>query len=105
MSRGPAPGVVYVPTRACPVCGDAFYTRVGLDEHVRLGQHNQTTRRWITGKVSPAGLANLQDWGRQIAALNNSRRRRCNDCGHESTPAGVGLHQMHTGHTGWTEAA
>lgn len=100
--RGPALGAVQVPTRVCPICSDTFFTQVGLDEHVRLGNHGCLSRRWVTGKISPAGLVSLRERGRRVAALNNTRRRRCS-CGHESNAPGVGLHQKATGHTGWSE--
>jgi hypothetical protein len=98
-------GSTAVPTKICPTCGDRLWTQVGLDEHIRLGDHNGTTRRWVTGRVSPAGLAALQERGRQIAALNNARRRRCVQCGYVSTPAAMGNHLKLTGHATWTEAA
>jgi hypothetical protein len=88
-----------VQTQVCLTCGDSFFTQVGLAEHVRLGQHNQTVRLWVGG-VSPA----LRENGLRVAQLNNSRRRRCDGCGLVSTPAAVGIHQKFTGHTGWAEA-
>ncbi len=90
------------PQKECRACGDKFWTQVGLDEHVRLGNHGQTTRRWVTGTVSPAGLKSLRKRGLEISAENNARRRRCT-CGLVSTPAGLGLHQKSTGHVGWAE--
>lgn len=94
-----------LPTHSCSRCTDRFFTRVGLDEHIRLGQHNTQgyTGRWATGCYSPEGLAVQQAKGRKLAAQNNARRVRCDGCGHESTPAGVGIHQHYTGHTGRTE--
>jgi hypothetical protein len=92
-----------VADKICRDCGDAFYTNVGLAEHMRIGAHvPRVTRRWTTGVVSPAGLARLQERGRQIAAENNARRRRCDTCGLVSTSAGIGTHQKFTGHIGWT---
>lgn len=95
------------PTHSCSRCPDRFFTRVGLDEHTRLGQHNTQgyTRRWTTGSFSPEGLAAQKERGRQISMQNNARRVRCDGCGHESTPAGVGVHQHYSGHTGRTELA
>ena len=93
-----------VPRRACPECGVRFFTAVGLEEHVRAGDHGTTVvRSWVTGGVSPAGLIALQEAGRKVAALNNSRRRSCHGCGHVSTPSGIALHQQGSGHVGWTE--
>ncbi|MCB0908226.1 MAG: hypothetical protein KDB63_14020 [Nocardioidaceae bacterium] len=79
--------------RACAVCGWRFFTSAALYEH-SLGCRPPK-------RVAPA----QREAGRRVAALNNSRRRRCNDCGYASTPAAVGNHLKHTGHTGWTEAA
>jgi hypothetical protein len=103
MSKGPAVGSRQTPTKVCAICDDRFFTQVGLDEHLRLNQHNRTTRRWVTGKHSPANLATLQVTGRRVAELNNARRRRCNGCGLVSTPAAVGIHQKVKGHIGLTE--
>jgi uncharacterized OB-fold protein len=92
------------PSKTCPTCGDMFFTQVGLDEHVRLGTHRpRVTIRWITGKLPPAVFASRQETGRRVAALNNARRRRCDACGHVTTPAALGSHQRFTGHIGWTE--
>lgn len=93
-----------MPTRRCPRCSDVFYTQVGLDEHMRLGRHRRQAyaRRWING-FSPEGLVAQQERGRQIAAQNNARHRRCEGCGRVSTLAGLALHQKHSGHTGWSE--
>jgi len=71
--------------KACPVCGWRFFTFDGLDEH--------------------SAECRTQENGRRIAALNNTRRRRCDQCSLVSTVAGLGIHQKATGHTGWTEAA
>ncbi|WP_205474446.1 hypothetical protein [Nocardioides sp. SYSU D00038] len=103
MSRGPALKEIDLATKVCPTCGNGFFTQVGLDEHVRVGKHDRLSRRWVTGRVSPAGLLGLQERGRQVAQLNNSRRRRCVNCGVVSTPAGIGAHQKASGHGGWTE--
>lgn len=92
------------PNKVCPRCSDRFFTQVGLDEHLRTGDHAHTTRRWVTGKLSPTGLAALQERGRTIAAQNNARRRSCDTCGRVTTPAALGIHQRSTGHTGWAEA-
>lgn len=92
-----------MPTHLCTVCGDTFYTRVGLAEHVRIGTHSRYTRRWVTGFFSPVALPVLQEVGRRIAAQNNARRRRCNECGHTTTPGPLALHQNASGHTGWTD--
>jgi hypothetical protein len=92
-----------VPTKICRTCGDAFFTQIGLDAHIAEGKHDRYTRRWVTGVFSPAVLPLMQENARALAAVTNARRRRCSDCGHESTPAGVGSHQTHTGHVGWTE--
>jgi hypothetical protein len=97
-------GDAATPSKVCRLCGDSFWTQVGLDEHVRVGQHNRMRRRWVTGSVSPAALVVLQQRGREIAAENNARRRRCGGCDLTSTPSGLGLHQKATGHTGWAES-
>lgn len=92
------------PRKKCSACGQHFFTQVGLDEHLRLGDHTGLVRRWTTGgRFSPAGLASMQERGRAIAAANNAQRRRCS-CGRVSTPAGLALHQMSSGHVGWSEA-
>jgi hypothetical protein len=104
MTRGPAIGERSVPTKVCTVCGDAFFTEVGLSEHIRLGNHGRFSRRWVTGAISPAHLASLQECGRRVAQLNNSRRRCCEGCGLTTTAAALGAHQKASGHTGWAEA-
>lgn len=116
------------PDKQCPSCPDVFWTQVGLDEHLRIGQHNTNavTIRRIPGstarpapvkkpqpapapvkkaepELSPTRLAASQAQGYRLAARNNARRFRCDECGHESTPAGVGVHQKFSGHTGRTE--
>jgi len=77
--------------RACSACGWRFFTTAGLYEHEQTHLPPK--------EVSPA----LRDAGLKVAALNNARRRRCKECGYESTPAGVGTHQKAWGHVGWTE--
>lgn len=103
--RGGTWGHNAVPTKVCRTCGDAFWTQVGLDAHTAEGKHDRYTRRWVTGVYSPAALAVAQRNARALAAVTNARRRRCSDCGHVSTPAGIGAHQSASGHVGWTELA
>lgn len=105
--RGPALGSRQIPTKVCPRCDYRFFTQVGLDEHARVvhgvvDAAAMTTTPLPLRVISPAGLLAMQAAGRRIAALNNARRRRC-ACGHESTPAGIGLHQKSTGHAGWKD--
>ena len=104
---------------------------MGLDEHVRVGDHSRLAVRWTKPRqpeepdrrptspvpsatptrkpyrLSEAGLRALRisgaKTGKAVAALNNSRRRRCDGCGMVTTPAALGAHQKHSGHTGWTE--
>lgn len=99
----PRPGCQPTPQRKCLTCGDTFWTQVGLDAHIADGKHDRYTRRWVTGFYSPAGRVVVQETARRLAAVTNARRRRCDACGHTSTPAGVGTHQHYTGHVGWTE--
>lgn len=80
-------------TKACGFCGWKFFTFTGLYEHT----HNCPPK-----PLSPARQA-LRERGRQIAQLNNARRRRCHGCGYESTAPGIGTHQAYSGHTGWTD--
>lgn len=102
---GPAIGARSIPTKACPVCGDSFFTQIGLDAHVEGGVHSRYTRRWVTGRFSPAGLEVMRAAGRNVAALNNSRRRRCNECPLTTTPAALGAHQKSTGHIGYADVS
>lgn len=94
------------PDKLCGTCGAVFFTAVGLNEHARLGCGNGhgspvTVRRlW---RLSAAGREALAERGRQVTALNNSRRVRCAECEKVSTPAAIGVHQKYTGHTGRTE--
>lgn len=81
--------------RACGVCGWRFFTTLALHEH----SYNCPPRP--PRPINPV----LQDAGRRIAAHNNSRRRRCDECGHESTAAGIGSHQKAKGHQGLTDVS
>lgn len=79
--------------KACGVCGWRFFTTAGRYEH------EATHFAPPPEPVSPA----LREAGLRVAALNNSRRCRCDVCGLTSTRPALGFHQKHTGHTGWTE--
>jgi hypothetical protein len=93
-----------VARKKCPTCEARFFTQVGLDEHVRNGEHsNQNmSRRWREGG-SPAQVAARKQTGLRLALLNNARRRRCDECGMVSTPAALGMHLRATGHARWTD--
>lgn len=104
MSRGVEPfvrpnaGREATPSRACETCGETFWTQVGLDEHVRRGDHTGFTRRWGAARTPvevPPGIN---------PRFGNATRRRCCFCGKVSTPAGTALHQKQTGHAGWVAA-
>jgi len=86
------------PSKVCTTCGETFWTQVGLDEHVRRGDHSGFTRRWGVART-PVVVRRGTD-----ARFGNATRRRCCECGRTSTPAGTALHQKATGHTGWVEA-
>ncbi len=93
-------------SKACSDCGHRFFTSLALYGHMQ--EHHPPTpppRPERPSNFSPAGLVRQQARGRQIAAENNARRRRCDGCGHISTPAGIGNHQKYTGHEGWTEVS
>lgn len=92
-----------MPDKRCQACGAQFYTQVGIDEHTRLGCGNSNGSQVTVYRprtYTEAGRASLQERGRQVAALMNSQRVRCGGCELVSTPAGVGVHQRFTGHTG-----
>jgi len=72
--------------KACRGCGWRFFTVGGLRDH----------------EAHCLAQAGRRVAGRAKAAVNNTYSRRCDDCGRLSTPAGLGMHQKHTGHTGWT---
>lgn len=93
-----------VPTRKCPVgCGAMFFTRVGVEEHTRLGCGNGHGSPVHCRKLpSAAQRAARSAAGLAVVALNNARRVKCS-CGKVSTPAGIGVHQRFSGHAGRTE--
>jgi len=125
--RGPTPGSTQIPTKVCPTCGDTFFTQVGLNEHLRLGEHTRLTVRQTTPRghekaarqprrpkgsptppkarekasrrFSDEGLERLRQVGNRLASL----RRRCDGCGRVLGCGAMGLHQKASGHTGWTE--
>lgn len=101
-------GAAATPRRRCPRCGAAFHTRVGLDEHARVGCGNgagSPVRVRRTWRHTEARRAAMSENGRAVTALNNSRRVRCDTCGLISTPSGVGTHQAFIGHVGRTEVS
>lgn len=81
--------------RACGVCGWRFFTSAALQEH---------EAECDARPPSPAQVAAWRQTGLRVAALNNTGRRRCDDCDLTSTPGGLGVHQKATGHSGWSEA-
>ncbi|WP_372734879.1 hypothetical protein [Nocardioides sp.] len=91
-----------IPKRPCPTgCGARFFTRVGVEEHVRLGC---TTGSPVHCRKLPskAQTAARRATGLAVTARTNARRVQC-ACGKVSTPAGIGLHQHYSGHVGRTE--
>ena len=100
MSRGAQPDVGHraTPTKICDTCGESFWTQVGLDEHLRRGDHTRLRRRW-GATCSPATIRKGVD-----PRFGNATQRRCCDCGKVSTPAGIALHHKYAGHSGWVEA-
>lgn len=107
-SQRPGRGGASTPNRPCPLgCGATFWTGVGAEEHARLGCESspgarpvEVSRNW---RRSAHGKAGLHKRGLAVTALNNSKRFACAECGKESTPAGIGLHQRYSGHIGRTE--
>ena len=93
----PNAGREATPQRKCDTCGEPFWTQVGLDEHVRRGDHSTFTRRWTAGRAPVVRQGVDRRFG-------NATQRRCCDCGKVSTPAGIALHHKYGGHTGWVAA-
>ena len=79
--------------RACSVCGWRFFTSAALYDHS------------LTCRPPKRISAALRQAGLRVAALNNSRRRQCNECGLTSTLAALGYHQKHAGHSGYTDVS
>ncbi|HET7327655.1 MAG TPA: hypothetical protein VFJ14_10285 [Nocardioidaceae bacterium] len=103
MRRSPEPwvrpdaGREATPQRKCSTCGETFWTQVGLDEHLRRGDHRRVNRRWGAPRT-PTIRSDVDP------RFGNATRRRCCFCGKVSTPAGIALHHKYTGHAGWVEA-
>lgn len=96
-------GTGATPRRRCPTCGATFHTRVGLNEHVRLGCGNgagSPVHVRHSQEAAHAARAAKLEAGRARTANDGVRRAQCDTCGLVSTLTGLVAHQRSTGHAG-----
>ena len=100
----PSPELRTMGSRLCPQCPARFFTSGGLAEHMTDAHPKPNPACRHRYNWTAKGAASMSRSGRRTAAQVNALRRRWDRCGKVSTPAGIGLHQKYSGHSGWTAA-
>lgn len=80
-----------------------------IEQDPRVGDAAKACGVWRGGlnrerlKSDPEYAERMRGINQRVARQVNSRRRKCQECGMESHPAGIGKHQKASGHSGYMD--